>query len=57
MKKAAHIFGVSFSTLQGRINGAIPKAQASQAMQQLTVAEEEAIHDWLLELSSWGWPI
>jgi helix-turn-helix, Psq domain len=57
MKKAARIFGVSFSTLQGQINGAIPKAQASQAMQRLTVGEEEAICDWLLELSSWGWPV
>ena len=26
-------------------------------MQRLTVAEEEAIRDWLLELSSWGWPV
>ena len=26
-------------------------------MQRLTVAEEEAIRDWLLDLSSWGWPI
>ena len=26
-------------------------------MQRLTVAEEEAIQDWLLELSSWDWPV
>ena len=26
-------------------------------MQRLCVAEEEAIQDWLLELSSWGWPL
>jgi len=26
-------------------------------MQRLSVAEEEAIRDWLLELASWGWPL
>jgi hypothetical protein len=57
MRRAARIFGVSWTTLQGRIKGACPKAQASQAMQRLSVAEEDAIRDWLLELSSWGWPI
>src|SRR5256885_27154 len=57
IRKAASTFGVSESTLRGRINGAVPKAQASQAMQRLTVAEEGAIRDWLLDLSSWGWPI
>ena len=57
MKKAARTFGVNYSTLHNRIHGAVSKAQASQAMQRLTVAEEEAIRDWLLDLSSWGWPI
>jgi len=27
---------------------------ASQAMQKLSIAEEEALGDWLVELSSWG---
>jgi hypothetical protein len=26
-------------------------------MQRITYAEEKAIHNWLLELSSWGWPL
>ena len=55
--KAARIFGVSPSTLKDRIAGAILKAIASQAMQRLTIAEEDAIRDWILELLSWGWPI
>src|SRR6266516_81562 len=46
IRKATRTFGVSESTLRGRIKGAVPKAQASQAMQRLTVAEEEAIRDW-----------
>src|SRR5436190_1389619 len=57
LEKAARIFGISPTTLHGRIHGALSKAQASQAMQRLTVAEEEAIRDWLLELLGWGWPI
>jgi hypothetical protein len=57
IKKAARIFGISYSTLRGRINGAVSKQQANQAMQRLTVAEEEAIRDWLLSMASWGWPI
>lgn len=54
---AAQTFGVNYSTLYGRIHGSIPKAQASQAMQRLSPAEEEAIRDWILDLSRWGWPI
>lgn len=49
--KACCGFGVNPSTLHGRIHGAIPKALASQAMQRLSVPEEKAIRDWLLELS------
>jgi len=26
-------------------------------MQRLCPAEEEAIRDWILDLSQWGWPI
>jgi len=55
--KACREFGVNPSTLHGRIHGAIPKALASQAMQRLSVSEEKAIRDWLLDLSGWGWPI
>ncbi|OXV05136.1 hypothetical protein Egran_07096 [Elaphomyces granulatus] len=54
MRRAARIFDVSWTTPQGRIKGACPKAQASQAMQRLSVAEEDTIRDWLLELSNWG---
>jgi len=57
IKKAARIFGVSYTTLYDRIHGAIPKALANQAMQRLTIAEEEAIRDWLLDLAGWGWPL
>jgi hypothetical protein len=40
---ASQTFGVIYSTLYGRIHRAVPKAQASQAMQRLSPAEEEAI--------------
>jgi hypothetical protein len=55
--QAARTFGIGYTTLYDRIHGAIPKALASQAMQRLSVPEEKAIRDWLLELSGWGWPI
>ena len=51
IKVLACTFNVSWTTLQGRINGALPKALASQAMQRLCPAEEEAIQDWILDLS------
>ena len=55
--KAANIHGVSKSTLRDRINGAIPKAEASQNMQRLSPGEEEALASWMLLLASWGWPV
>ncbi len=33
------------------------KIEASQAMQRLSMDEEDAIPDWMLELTSWGWPV
>src|SRR5450432_1107832 len=56
MKKAARMFNVSSSTLQGRIKGAIPKEQASQAMQKLSKEQEDALVEWIDLLTSWGWP-
>jgi len=57
LKVLARTFGVAYLTLHDRIHGAIPKVQASQAMQRLSPAKEEAIRDWILDLSRWGWPI
>jgi hypothetical protein len=55
MRKAAAQFGVSYSTLQDRIkNGAISKSEASQAMQRLSVREEEALRDWVLQVETSG---
>jgi helix-turn-helix, Psq domain len=45
IQEAAHVFGVGYSTIRGRTKGAVPKAIASQAMQRLTVSEEEALQD------------
>src|ERR1700730_3620677 len=57
IRKAACTFGVTYSTLYGRIHGAIPKVQANQSMQRLCIAEEEAIQDWLNIIDGWGWPL
>jgi hypothetical protein len=45
IRDTARTFGVAYSTLNGRIRGAIPKEMASQAMQRLSVAEEEAMNE------------
>ena len=50
-------FGVNYSTLHRRINSAVSKAQASQAMQRLTVGKEEALRDQLELVDEWGWPL
>ena len=55
--KAADMYRVKKSTLRDRINGAIPKAEASQNMQRLSPEEEEALASWILLLASWGWPV
>src|SRR5438552_13717171 len=57
IKDIARKHGVNFSTLQGRIDGAIPKALANQAMQRLNVGEEAALEAHILCLASWGFPI
>lgn len=57
MRKAAGMYQVSLSTLQGRIKGAVSKLEANQAMQRLSVAEEEAIRDWMLQSASEGRPV
>jgi len=55
MRKTAARFGVSYSTLQDRIkNGAISKVEANQAMQRLSVREEDALKDWVLQMESSG---
>jgi phage FluMu gp28-like protein len=55
IKDVARRFGVAYSTLYDCIHSAILKELANQAMQRLSVAEEEAIQDWLVDLASWGW--
>ena len=56
IRKAHRQFGVSYTTLYGRIKGAKPRKEASQARQRLSVGEEEALQDWIIQLSNWGWP-
>jgi hypothetical protein len=55
--KVAQAYGVVLLTLQGRLDEGLSKLEANQAMQQLTVGEEDALRDWILELASWGWPV
>src|SRR5947207_1545554 len=43
MRKAARIFGISRTTLQGCINSAVSKAEACQERQRLCVTKKEVI--------------
>src|SRR2546421_303143 len=55
-EKAAKKHGVNYSTVRNRCKGAVSKKEANQAKQRLSVAEEEAIRKWVLQLGAWGWP-
>jgi transposase len=55
-EKAAKKHGVNYSTVRNRCKGAVSKKETNQAKQRLSVAEEEAIRKWVLQLGAWGWP-
>jgi hypothetical protein len=57
VRKIAQAYSIVLSTLQARINGRLSQLEANQAIQPLTIGEEDALEDWMLELASWGWPI
>ena len=55
--KIARKHGVPRSTLQGRIDGAVSKTVRQRNQQKLFPEEETALHDWILRLQAWGWPV
>ena len=55
--KIARKHGVPRSTLQGRIDGAVSTTVRQQNQQKLSPEEETALHDWILRLQAWGWPV
>jgi hypothetical protein len=54
LRKAASKHGIAYTTLQNRSKGAIPRKDADQAKQRLSVQEEAAVHKWILQLRAWG---
>ena len=54
--RAAEKFGISRTTLEGRIHGATSRAKRNQSMQRLKPFEEESLVKWITRLQTWGWP-
>jgi len=49
-------YDLCFETLRKRIHGGKSKVEADQAMQRLSVGEEESLVKWIKQLGEWGWP-
>src|SRR5450432_3973736 len=56
IRKMAQKYGICHETLRKRINRAASKVEQSQALQLLSVGEEESIVSWIKQLGEWGWP-
>src|SRR5271163_2776146 len=56
IRKAARQRGIHHRTLTDRINDAISRKEANEAMQKLSSIEESSLETWTEELYGWGWP-
>jgi hypothetical protein len=56
MRQISKKYNVCFETLRRQINRAKSKVEANQAMQLLSVGEEESLVSWIKQLGEWGWP-
>ncbi|KAH7199056.1 uncharacterized protein B0J16DRAFT_239181, partial [Fusarium flagelliforme] len=56
-RKAAEVYGVSRSTLIGRINGAKTPKEVLQARQKLSEIQEKRLHHWILIQADLGCPV
>jgi len=55
-RRAAKIYNVPESTLRDRMNGRTPKPESRPAAHRLTVTEEEALVQYVLDLDARGFP-
>ena len=57
LSEIARKFGVAYATLWARKNqGAVSRKEDAAKRQKLSVGEEDALRDWIILLTSWGWP-
>jgi hypothetical protein len=56
MRALAEKFGILYSTLRDRLNGAQSYQESHRHQQQLTEHEEKAIGRWCQKLDDWGFP-
>ena len=55
MAKAGRTHGISYSTLYGRIHGAVSRKEDAQRRQRLSLEEERCLVLWVQQLEAWGW--
>ena len=56
IRKASESYGISYTTLHGRINGAKSAAVRQEEKQRLFAEEEMILVKWITRLQAWGWP-
>ena len=53
---AARLYNIPRSTLQDRVNGALPQATANAQKRKLSTTEEQSLVQWVLDLDRRGFP-
>lgn len=56
IKGTAEKYGIAYSTLRGRLKGAVSRVSGHQRMQVLTPYEESSVVRWCERLDEWGHP-
>jgi hypothetical protein len=57
MRVSAETFGIPYSTLRDRLNGAQTRQAAHRSQQLLTEYEESTIVKWCERMDDWGFPV
>ena len=55
-RRAARLYNIPRSTLQDRVNGALPQATANAQKRKLRPTEEQVLVEWILDLDQRGFP-
>ena len=56
IRAAAEHYGLKYETLRDRKRGTKTRLESHEDQQNLTIAEEEAIEEWIAKVDGFGWP-
>jgi hypothetical protein len=56
IRAAAEHYGLKYETLRDRKRGGKNRLESHEDQQNLTIAEEEAIKEWIGKVDGFGWP-